>query len=199
MTATMARERPARSIGRCRAFARSREGATLVEFGFVAPVFILLICIFIDLCMVMFINAAMEGGLREASRYAITGYVEPGTTREDKIKEIVVRHSYGLINQSDLVLTYMVYGSFSDIGKPEPFVDQNGNGQFDTGEPFTDVNGNGSWDTDQGVSGPGGPGAIVAYTVQYKWIPFTPLAANLVGGDGSLTLSASIAVRNEPF
>src|ERR1041384_8231943 len=115
--------------------------------------------------MVMFITNVMEGGLREASRYAITGYLEPGVTREDKIKAIVYDHSYGLITQSDITVTYKVYGTFSDVGKAEPYTDTNGNGQHDAGEPFTDINGNGVWDSDQGKVGPGGPGDIVAYTV----------------------------------
>ena len=50
----------------------------------------------------------------------------------------------------------LVYESFADIGKPEPFTDQDGNGAYNAGEPFVDVNGNGQWDADMGEAGLGG-------------------------------------------
>lgn len=190
------RERLARRLAR---LWRGRRGVTAVEFALIAPVCFTLVCIFIDLSMVMFITNVMEGGLREASRYAITGYIEPGKTREEKIAEIINDHSYGFIKSQDITITYKVYPSFADVGKPEPFVDQNANGQFDSGEPFTDVNNNGQWDADMGKAGVGGPGDIVAYIVSYKWTLWTPLAAELWPNNGTVTLTATVAVRNEPY
>lgn len=178
---------------------RSQRGVTAVEFALIAPVCMSLVCIFIDLSMVMFITNVMEGGLREASRYAITGYVEGGQTREQKIKAIVKDHSYNLIQEADITITYKVYPSFTAVGQPEPFVDQNSNGQYDAGEPFTDVNNNGQWDPDQGTAGIGGPGDIVAYIVEYKWTLWTPFAKDIWGNGGTVTLTATVAVRNEPY
>ncbi len=178
---------------------RGRRGATAAEFALIAPVCMMLVCVFIDLSMTMFITNVMEGGLREASRYAITGYLEPGVTREDKIKSIIVDHSYNLIAPADIVIAYKVYPSFTDVGAPEPFVDKNGNGKYDAGEVFTDVNKNGTWDSDMGTSGVGGPGDIVAYIVQYKWQLWTPMAKEIWGNDGAVILTATVAVRNEPY
>ena len=190
------RRRFARRLAR---LIRGRRGVTAVEFALIAPICMTLICVFIDLSMVMFITNVMEGGLREASRYAITGYLETGKTREQKIAEIVKDHSYGLIQESDVTIIYKIYPSFEDVGKPEPFVDGNGNGQYDSGESFTDVNKNGQWDADMGAAGVGGPGDIVAYTVEYKWTLWTPLASEIWGDGGRITLNATIAVRNEPY
>jgi len=178
---------------------RGRRGVTAVEFALIAPVCMTLVCVFIDLSMVMFITNVMEGGLREASRYALTGYVEGGKTREQKIAEIVKDHSYNLIKDADITITYKIYASFADVGKPEPFVDQNSNGKYDAGEPFTDVNNNGQWDADMGTAGVGGPGDIVAYIVEYKWSLWTPLAKEIWGNDGLVTLNATVAIRNEPY
>lgn len=178
---------------------RGRRGVTAVEFALIAPVAFTLVCIFIDLSMVMFITNVMEGGLRESSRYAITGYVEAGKTREQVIAEIIKDHSYGFIKSEDITITYKVYPSFGDVGKPEPFVDQNANGQHDSGEPFTDINSNGQWDADMGAAGVGGPGDIVAYNVSYKWQLWTPLAAHLWPNNGLVVLNATVAVRNEPY
>jgi Flp pilus assembly protein TadG len=179
--------------------ARGRRGVTAVEFALIAPVCFALVCIFIDLSMVMFITNVMEGGLRESSRYAITGYTETGKTREQKIAEIIMDHSYNLIKPEDITITYKVYPSFGDIGKPEPFTDSNGNGQYDSGEPYTDVNANGQWDADMGSAGVGGPGDIVAYTVTYKWKLWTPMASALWPNNGEVTLTSTVAVRNEPY
>jgi Flp pilus assembly pilin Flp len=192
------RKRP-RFIRRLARLVRDRRGVTAVEFALIAPVCMTLVCIFIDLSMVMFITNVMEGGLREASRYAITGYTEGGKTREQKIAEIVKDHSYGLINPADITITYKVYPSFGDVGKPEPFVDSNNNGQHDSGEPFTDINNNGQWDADMGAAGIGGPGDVVAYIVEYKWTLWTPLAAELWPNNGTVILNATVAVRNEPY
>jgi hypothetical protein len=190
------RRRFARRLSR---LIRSRRGVSAVEFALIAPVCMTLVCVFIDLSMVMFITNVMEGGLREASRFAITGYLEPGKTREQKIAEIIKDHSYGLITETDIAITYKIYPSFGDVGKPEPFVDTNGNGKHDSGEPFTDVNNNGVWDADMGKAGVGGPGDIVAYTVEYKWTLWTPLASEIWGDGGAVKLAATIAVRNEPY
>ena len=178
---------------------RGRRGVSAVEFALIAPVCMTLVCVFIDLSMVMFITNVMEGGLREASRFAITGYIEPGKTREQKIADIIKDHSYGLITAADINITYKIYPSFGDVGKPEPFVDGNGNGKYDSGESFTDVNNNGVWDADMGKAGVGGPGDIVAYTVEYKWTLWTPLASEIWGDGGAVKLTATIAVRNEPY
>jgi Flp pilus assembly protein TadG len=188
-----------RVIRRLVRLARGRRGVTAVEFALIAPVCFTLVCGFIDISMIMFISNVMEGGLREASRYAITGYTEAGKTREERIAEIVKDHSYNLIKQEDITITYKVYPSFGDVGKPEPFVDQNANGQYDTGEPFTDINNNGQWDADMGKAGVGGPGDIVAYTVSYNWTLWTPLVKQLWPNNGIITMSATVAVRNEPY
>ena len=58
--------------------------------------------------------------------------------------EIVERQTYGLLDMDQVDLDTLVYESFADIGEPEPFTDENGNGAYDAGEAFIDVNGNGT-------------------------------------------------------
>ena len=90
----------------------------------------------------------------------------------------------------------LIYPGFEDIGQPEPFDDLNANGTRDATEPFDDINGNGQWDLDMGVTGLGGPGDIVVYSIAYAWPMMTPVIDHIVG---EIDLSSSIAVRNEPF
>jgi Flp pilus assembly protein TadG len=179
--------------------ARSRDGVAALEFAFAAPVVILSITGLIELSMVMFVTSLLEGGIRDASRFGITGYVPDGTTREDQIKKILSDATVGLIDMANAVIETKIYPSFNDVGKPEPFTDANSNGNYDAGEPYTDINGNGQWDPDMGKAGVGGPSDIVLYKITSDWNLLTPLMVPLMGSDGKMTLSASVAVRNEPY
>lgn len=179
---------------------RRDEGTTALEFALVAPVLITTVVGIMEISMILIVSALIEGGLRDAARFGITGYVPQGTTREDKIKSIIADATIGLVDMSKVEVQTLVYPSFADIGKPEPYTDTNGNGQYDIGEPFTDINGNGQWDPDMGAAGLGGPGDVVLYKVRYKLPTLTLLLVPVIGGDdGKINLSASIAVRNEPY
>jgi Flp pilus assembly pilin Flp len=164
-------------------FIRGRDGAAMLEFALVAPVMVGFVFLIIDLCLMFFIVASVEGGLREATRYAITGAAFGGLTREQRIAKMVKDSTYGLVAASDIVITYKIYPSFGDVGKPEP---------------FTDVNGNGIWDADMGKDGTGSSGEIVNYTVDYKHRLLTPFVTNFWGSD-HVSLRAVAAVRNEPY
>lgn len=177
-------------------FARNEKGSTAVEFGLVAIPFVFLVMGIIEFATILFVNSSLEAGIIQASRYAITGSTTPGVTREEKVVEILNTHGFGLVSIGPSNLTTLVYPSFSSVGQPEPFTDDNANGSYDAGEDFTDVNGNGTWDDDMGSAGLGGPGDIVVYKVEYEWGLLTDLLKPLIG---DLTLSGSIAVRNEPY
>ncbi|TVR78786.1 MAG: pilus assembly protein [Rhodospirillales bacterium] len=175
---------------------RDDRGVAAIEFAFVAPVLFLFLIGTIELTMVLFLNSALERGVLAASRYAITGSVPDGVSRQDRVLDILKENTFGLITLTEDNVTALIYPTFDSIGQPEPFTDLNGNGVYDEGEPFVDVNGNGVWDADMGLAGLGGPGDIVVYRVDYDWGMLTQLLDTLVGG---VTLTGSIVVRNEPF
>jgi hypothetical protein len=172
-------------------------GNAMIEFALVAPIFLGIVGAIMEFSGIMFIQALLEGSAREASRYSITGFTEPGVSREDQILQIVEKNTHGLIDLDELELDTLVYENFGDIGEPEPFTDENSNGAFDEGEPFTDVNGNGSWDEDMGAAGLGGPGDVVVYRMSYDWSIIIPMFRPFFGD--AITLRSNIAVRNEPF
>lgn len=178
---------------------RCAGGGSAVEFAFCAPILFLAAACAIELAMIMFVSALMEGGVREAARFGITGHSPSGISREERIRQVVGEHTIGLIDIDSAAITQHVYPGFDDIGKPEPFDDLNGNGTYDPGEPFQDINGNGQWDADMGVAGAGGPGDVVLYTVVARWSALSPLITPLLGIDGGVELRASVAVRNEPY
>jgi Flp pilus assembly protein TadG len=177
---------------------RNTDGATAVEFGFIAPALMVVAWATIELGMVLLANTLLEGAVREAARAGLTGYTPAGINRQEYITNIVREHTIGLIDMSKLTIETKVYSSFADIGKPEPFTDGNGNGTRDAGEAFVDINGNGQWDSDMGVAGLGGPGDIVVYTLKYDWVLFAGYGQKIFGVNG-FPLRVSVAIRNEPY
>lgn len=189
----------ARAVAAARRFARANGGGTALEFAFVAMLLTLLIGGLLEVAMILFVEAAMEGGVRDASRFGITGFTPTAVSREQQIVDIINSRMMGLYTINGNDVTTRVYSSFSNIGQPEPFIDANGNGIYDAGESFTDVNGNGQWDADMGASGAGGAGQVVVYQVSIDWRPLTPLLLPFLGAGGTVRLTSALAVRNEPF
>jgi hypothetical protein len=103
----------------------------------------------------------------------------------------------GLVSPDRITVDVRTYERFADIGVPEPFEDDNGNGVYDVGEPFTDMNGNASYDNDRGTPGPGGSEDIALYEIEVEWRYLTPLIGKLAGD--MVTLRSALAVRNEPY
>jgi len=180
-----------------RAFLRRPDGAASLEFAFVAPILILAMIGVFELAMLLFTNAVVEGAVRSASRFGLTGQTTTGVSREAVIVEQIRDGSLGLVEITADDIDVLVYPSFADVGQPEPFDDADADGIYDAGEPFSDVNGNGQWDSDMGAAGAGGPGEVVVYRVRYQRGMMTGLLMESFGR--SVDMAASIAVRNEPF
>lgn len=187
-----------RMIG-LKGLARDESGATLAEFALVAPVLAYMTLGSFEFGTIMLTNSLMEGALREASRYGITGREVDGEDRMTTIRRVIDEHTLGLVDMDDAKIDVLVYDKFGSIGDGEPYIDGNGDGQYTPGESFSDQNGNGSWDSDVGSQGAGEDDDVVLYRIQYDWPIMTPAMAKIIGKDGKFPLKASIAVRNEPW
>jgi Flp pilus assembly protein TadG len=178
-------------------FWRHRLGGALIEFAFVLPLLVMCVAAVIEFGTIVFVDSLLEGSVRQASRFGITGYAPAGVSRQDQITQTILEGTAGLVQPADLTITTLVYSNSGSIGQPEPFVDANGNGAYDGGESFSDTNGNGTWDADMGVAGAGGPGDVVVYTATVRWRLMTHLLDSVIGDP--ITLAASTTVRNEPW
>ena len=178
---------------------RRRDGVAAIEFAFIAPALLLLTIGSMEVGMIFFGNALLEGGVREAARFGLTGAMPPAGTREDHVVDVVNEHGAGVINITTANVTTLVYPNFTSIGEPEPYTDENGSTSYDFGEPYTDINCNGIWDPDMGRAGLGSGGEVVVYTVNYDMPMMTGLLDPMMGQDGKVPLIASVTVRNEPF
>ncbi len=176
-----------------------RRGSAAVDFAILAPVLVLLLIGILEIASLLLTQSLLQTAVGDAARSGIVGAGSAGLSREEVVRRAAERLGGSLIRADRLHLETLVYPSFSDIGRPEPFTDVNGNGRHDPGEPFTDVNGNGRWDADMGRAGLGGPNDVVLYRVRYDWEPMTPLFRAVLPDGGRLVLTAAHAVRNEPF
>lgn len=190
-----------RTFGR---FWRRSEGTAAVEFAFIASILALLVIGTMEVARILFASSVLEGGLREAARFGITGQELDQSARKALVVQIVRAHGAGVVNVTDSNVTAQSYDNFSAIGQPEPFVDSDDggpldNGTYDVGEAFTDVNCNGNWDSDQGKAGLGAGNEVVLYSVSYDLPLMTGMLSPLLGQNGKFRLGANVAVRNEPF
>src|SRR5688572_1975781 len=84
-----------RLLGRWRS---CETGATALEFALALPIMLMLILGMLEVAMVMFVSVSVEGGLREAARFGITGRTPETGTREEAILEIIDRYTFGVVD-----------------------------------------------------------------------------------------------------
>jgi len=174
------------------------RGSMLIEFGLAAPIITVLLVGVLEIGLALFTMTLMEAAVRDASRFGITGRTADGKTREQAILDIVAATTLGLVDMDNAQVDILVYPNFASIGA-ETYLDGNANGVYDVGETFTDKNGNGTWDGDIGNPSPGASGEVVLYRLRYDWPLFTPIIGSFIGNSDTIRLSASVAVRNEPW
>lgn len=174
---------------------RDRGGAALVEFALVLPVMLLMGMGLCEMAYQAYMQAILTGAVQKAGRDST---VESANTTT--IDNAVLQAVKNINGNAAYVSGYPMRKSYASFGyiSPESFVDSNGNGVRDPGECFTDVNGNGIWDADPGVSGNGGAGDTVLYTVSITYTRLFPLGLWL-GWGKTATLSASTILKNQPW
>jgi hypothetical protein len=185
-----------------RRFGRCREGASALEFALVLPPLCLLLVGMFEVGALMFTQSTMEGGLREAARFGMTGrLVADPEGRKEQILALIDEHTLNFVDMETATVTVSPHGSFGDSGDeagPEPYTDADDSGSYDEGEDYTDLNGNSEWDATR--DDPGQAGEVVEYMVEYDYAPMTGFMSEILGGeDGVVHLTASIVLRNEPW
>ncbi len=181
-----------------RSLTKNNEGATVVEFAFVAPVFFLIVFGIIEFSLIAFVGTVMESATNSSSRLGKTGYVAGGTTRQQQIIDMINTKTAGLLDSNKISITTKVYSDFSKVGQPEPCISPpTPPCSGVAGVNYVDTNGNGQWDSDMGAVGLGNAGDIVVYSVSYPWTILTPFIGALIGNPYTITTRS--VVRNEPY
>ena len=150
------------------------EGLTAVESAIIAPVFFIILMGIFEVGAIMLIQTSLETSILQISRFGRTGDTVAGQTPQQTALALASNYSFGLVNPNNLTLTVTPYASFSAM----PSLAQ---------APTT------------GTQNFGTSKQAVLYTLSYNWQFFTPLVGVLLSPTGSLNLTASAVVQNEPF
>jgi Flp pilus assembly protein TadG len=145
-------------------------GTNMIEAAIIAPLLLLLTFSIVDFASIFYVYLALENGLSQATRYAVTGNkmddpAHPGTklTRAESIK-MAMRQATPTLTLDDAAFT------------------------FNNMPP-----GGSSWN-----SGVGGPGDLEKVTVDYTWNVMTPLLRPFFTG-GQFHFTVASAMKNESF
>ena len=172
------------------------SAVTIIEFGIVAPVMLLMLMGFFDLAHTEYARSVLQGAMQMAARNST---LESGQTTGSSIDTTVENQVTRIVgNGATYTSSRLSYSDFSNVGKAEPYTDTNGNGQRDPGECYQDINGNGQWDADMGATGQGGADDAVLYTMTVSYKRFFPMA-RLLGWPTNQTITASTVLRNQPY
>jgi hypothetical protein len=190
-----------------RRLARQQRGSAVTEFGLIAPVFLMLLMGIYDLTHMVYARSVFDGAVERAAREASLETAD--TEAADKMVEDSIRP---VLPDVALTTQRKSYFDFADIKRAEQWTDNKGkdpsgswidypgrdNGICDYGESYFDENRSGHWDADIGVSGNGGAGDVVMYTVTATYsplfkIPFMPEAWK------TRSMTATAIKKNQPF
>lgn len=148
---------------------RDCKGANLIEAALILPLLLLLTISIADFGTLFYVHLAIENGVSQATRYAVTGNLvddplNPGSklSREDSIKTIMRQATPTLyISDSDFTFSHQAPGGSS-------------------------------W-----LAGSGGPGDIGKVEIGHSWTLMNPLLRPFFPPSGQITLRAASAMKNE--
>ena len=176
---------------------RNEDGATLTEFGLVAPILFLMIIGIFDLAHTQYTSALVNGALQKAGRDIS---LENSGSNEAAIDQRVIDQVQTVVpNNATITLEKLSHFDFSDIGEEEKYTDDNNDGVCNDNEPFEDDNGNGQWDANRGETGIGGARDAVLYTATVTFPRLFPLHGFIPTLPENVTIEASTVLRNQPF
>lgn len=174
---------------------QDKRGVTAVEFGLIAPTFLILLLGVFDLGYTVYARAILDGAVQKAGRDSA---LETGTNATATLDAKVKENLGPIAGNATFEYIRTNYRDFAKVGLPEDFSDDNDNAVRDAGECFTDENANGLWDDDLGKDGIGGARDVVLYTVRMTYPRKFPLYG-LIGLDADTSIASATVLRNQPY
>lgn len=176
---------------------RDTRGATLMEFGIVAPVLCLLLIGAFDLGHTLYVKTVLQGIMQKTARDSA---LESGLANDALIDAKVTQQVQLLSSSAEIDFSRRYYRTFSDAAaaQAEPFTDTNDNGFCDGGEPFEDQNNNGVFDADGADEGQGGAKDSVLYTVTVSYPRLFPMNT-MIGLPDTTIVKGAMILANQPY
>lgn len=197
----MIRLRRIMGLSRLRRMSRDQRGATLVEFGFVGPVLVLMLMGIFDIGFQLYTRSVLLGELQKAGRDST---LETGKSTSATIDAAIETQVKRVAKNATFTFKRRAYQTLSDAAaaRAEDFTDSSSgtyrNGRCDNGEPYVDANLNETWDSDGGDEGQGGAKDVSIVTVTVTYDRLFPLA-KLIGLPEQITIAANTVLANQPY
>lgn len=172
-------------------FRRAQEGATAVEFGFIALPFLMLLAAIMETALMFWTSQVLEEAVSQTSRRLLTGesqtrYVGTGPQNTTKFREDVCAVATTMVDCSKLVIDVRTYSSFAGA---KTGVD--GSNPISAGGLNT---------TGFGFNQPQPSQIVVVRAVLEYSLYFTQWSSSLANiGSGRRGIVASATFRTEPF
>jgi Flp pilus assembly protein TadG len=188
--------------GSTRSLAGDERGATILEFGLIAPTLCVMLLGALDVGHTLYMQSVLQGAVQKAAR---DGTLQTAAGDDDAqrfaLDTAVKRQVLRLNKSADVKISRRFYRTFTEAQAQaeETFSDTNGDAICNFGEPFDDRNSNGVRDTD-GADSVNNANARdnVVYTVSLSYPRMFPID-KLLGGKGTTDLSATTVLANQPF
>ena len=153
------------------------RGVAAVEFGLLGGMFILLMCFWMEIGLSLFMQAALDRAVRKEARLIRTGTITASgaaTFAANLCTDLQV-----LMSCANIQYNVASASSFAALSAAVP---TDGSSRMTT----------------TGFA-PGGSGQAVIVQVGYARALFLPIVNAVLGKNGTLLVSASLAFQNEPF
>ena len=180
---------------------RNDEGVSIIEFGLIAPVTMLMMLGTIDLGHSFFVKATLDGAIQNVARLSSMEDAATPAAQElvdRRLKEAVLI----LAATAEITSTRRFFKTFSAANTPTPETviesPDNANKQCDPGEIFEDGNRNGVWDADGGSDGQGGAKDIVLLKFRVSYPRLFPMAS-VVGWPKNIEIESTSILANQPY
>jgi Flp pilus assembly protein TadG len=179
-----------------RGLTQAADGATLVEFAFVAPVLLMMIFGLFDIAHTQYTSSVVNGAMQRSARnYTL----QSASTNETALDNAVIAQVTSVAPRGATVtLQKQSVFDFADVGAPEDFTDMNTNARCDPGEPYVDSNNNNRWDANRARDGIGGARDVMIYTANVTYPRLFPLFS-MIGLPSNVNLRATTVLRSQPF
>jgi len=190
-TTVVAERSPPRRLHLLARFRRSQDGATAVEFGFIAFPFLILLAAIMETALMFWTSQVLEEAVSQTSRKLLTGesqtrYTGTGPQNTVKFREDVCAAATGMVDCSKLTIDVRTYSSFAGAKTG-----------VDGSNPIT---AGGLNTTGFGYTQPQPQQIVVVRAVLEYPLYFTSWSESLVNiGSGRRGIVASATFRTEPF
>lgn len=180
---------------RCPRLLRDKRGMSVVEFGLIAPVFLVLLLGTFDLGHTLYMQSVLQGVMQKVARDA-TLENQSTSALETQVRTKVQT----LATNATVTLVPRYFKNYTKAAQAtaEPFTDTNGNGRCDANEPYTDTNFNSTWDADGGNAGQGGAKDTVVLTASVSYPRLFPIF-RFIGVGSTVNLQATTVLVNQPY